>query len=218
MTFASFQGYKFPLWQAQLNQLIWRNGQSCIKDYTLLGNHEKINGDAPEGLCLLPLSEFCSDSDTHLERWHLIFKLLTELRSQGETQPYAEQQVSLLMHILLAATTEDDEDRTKPLIKMWERHRERRGSLNYLLFIGVSLQCISWDNSEDNNSYLDWAAPSSPDIRSYPQPEPREIGIDACLFRVGFFKLSWNDKARADQKVSRKLKMQIEAFIKKKNN
>lgn len=144
----------------------------------LLGNHEKINGDAPEGLCLLPLSEFCSDSDTHLERWHLIFKLLTELRSQGETQPYAEQQVSLLVHILLAATTEDDEDRTKPLIsnqeslqylisewsmlsflptfpgrlvslyqlvsvKMWERHRERRGSLHYLLFIGVSLQCIS---------------------------------------------------------------------------
>lgn len=33
--------------------------------------------DAPKGLCLLPLSDFCGDSDTHLERWHLIFKLLT---------------------------------------------------------------------------------------------------------------------------------------------
>lgn len=57
----------------------------------MLGNYGRINGEAPKGLCLLPLTDFCGDSDTHLEKWHLIFKLLTELRSQGETQPYAEQ-------------------------------------------------------------------------------------------------------------------------------
>lgn len=73
--------------------------------------------DAPKGLCLLTLSDFCGDSDTHLERWHLIFKLLTELRSQGETQPYAEKQISLLVHILPSATTEEDEDRIRPLWK-----------------------------------------------------------------------------------------------------
>lgn len=73
--------------------------------------------DAPKGLCLLPLSDFCSDSDTRLEGWHLIFKLLTELRSQGEIQLYAEQQISLLVYIQPVATTEDDEDTTKPL---WE--------------------------------------------------------------------------------------------------